>query len=82
MPHYMGGVFWGFLFVMLWLLTINGHLLAQLPALLNDKSGAVGSPIPEGDHLIRIADDFQIPPQKYILLEITFPLLPPPLLPL
>ena len=65
---------------MLWLLTIDGHLLAQLPALLNDKPSAVGSPIPEGDYLVRIADDFQIPPQKYILLEITFPLLPPPLL--
>ena len=62
------------------LLTINGHLLAQLPALLNDEPGAMGLPVPEGDHLIRIADDFQIPLQKYILLEITFPLLPPPLL--
>ena len=67
---------------MLWSLPINGHLLAQLPALLNDKPGAVGSPIPEGDHLIRIADDFQIPLQKYIMLEIALPLLPPPLLPL
>ena len=65
---------------MLWLLTINGHLLAQLPALLNDKPSAVGSPIPESDYLFRIADDFQIPPQKYILLEIALPLLPPPLL--
>ena len=65
---------------MLWLLTINGHLLAQLPALLDDKPGTMGLPIPEGDHLIRITDDFQIPPQKYIMLEIALPLLPPPLL--
>ena len=64
------------------LLTINGYFLSLLATLLNDKSGAVGSPIPEGDHLARITDDFQIPPQKYIMLEITFPLLPPPLLPL
>ena len=62
------------------LLTINGYFLSLLSELLNDKPGAVGLPIPEGDHLIRIADDFQIPPQKYILLEITFLLLPPPLL--
>ena len=57
------------------LLPVNSYFLAQLSELLNDKPGAVGSPIPEGDHLIRIADDFQIPPQKYILLEITFLLL-------
>ena len=61
------------------LLTINGYFLSQLSELLNDKPGTVGLPIPEGDHLIRIVDDFQIPPQKY---KITFPLLPPPLLPL
>ena len=62
------------------LLTINGYFLSLLSELLNDNPGTVGLPIPEGDHLIRIADDFQIPPQKYILLEITLPLLPPPLL--
>ena len=49
--------------MILWQLAINGHLLAQLPALHNDEPGAVGLPIPEGDYLIRIADDFQIPPQ-------------------
>lgn len=62
------------------LLTINGYFLSLLSELLNDKPGAVGLPIPEGDHLIRITDDFQIPPQKYIMLEIALPLLPPPLL--
>ena len=62
------------------LLTINGYFLSLLSELLNDKPGAMGLPIPEGDHLIRIADDFQIPPQKYIMLEIALPLLPPPLL--
>ena len=62
------------------LLTINGYFLSLLATLLNDKPGAVGSPIPEGNYLIRITDDFQIPPQKYIMLEIALPLLPPPLL--
>ena len=66
--------------MILWLLPVNSYFLTLLSALLNDKPGAVGLPIPEGDHLIRIADDFQIPPQKYIMLEIALPLLPPPLL--
>ena len=49
--------------MILWLLPVNSYFLTLLSALHNDEPGAVGLPIPEGDYLIRIADDFQIPPQ-------------------
>ena len=50
--------------MVLWLLPVNSYFLSQLSALLNDKPGAMGLTIPEGNHLVRIADDFQIPPQR------------------
>ena len=66
--------------MVLWLLPVNSYFLSQLSALLDDKPGAMGLPVPEGDYLVHIANNLQVSPQKYIMLEIALPLLPPPLL--
>lgn len=53
------------LFARLSLLPVNCYLLPLFFTRFNDKSGTVGLSIPKSDHLIRIADDLQIPPQRH-----------------